>query len=49
VHCTGSSGTQAGLLAGFTALGARTRVIGIADETNGKTNGHGYGGWRTPP
>ena len=32
VHCTGSSGTQAGLLAGFAALGATTRVIGIADD-----------------
>lgn len=32
VHCTGSSGTQAGLLAGFAALGATTRVIGISDD-----------------
>ena len=32
VHCTGSSSTQAGLLAGFAALGAATRVIGIADD-----------------
>jgi len=32
VHCTGSSGTQAGLIAGFAALGASTRVIGVADD-----------------
>lgn len=32
VHCTGSSGTQAGLLAGFAVLGADTRVIGISDD-----------------
>ena len=32
VHCTGSSSTQAGLLAGFTALGIKTRVIGISDD-----------------
>jgi 1-aminocyclopropane-1-carboxylate deaminase len=32
VHCTGSSGTQAGLLAGFAALGVWTRVTGIADD-----------------
>lgn len=32
VHCTGSSSTQAGLVAGFAALGANTRVIGIADD-----------------
>jgi 1-aminocyclopropane-1-carboxylate deaminase len=32
VHCTGSSGTQAGLLAGFAALGASTRVLGVADD-----------------
>ncbi|MCW8879073.1 MAG: D-cysteine desulfhydrase family protein [Kangiellaceae bacterium] len=32
LHCTGSSSTQAGLLAGFTALGIKTRVIGIADD-----------------
>jgi 1-aminocyclopropane-1-carboxylate deaminase len=38
VHCTGSSGTQAGLLAGLAALGSPTRVIGVADddETDGK-------------
>lgn len=32
VHCTGSGSTQAGLLAGFTALGAQTRVIGVSDD-----------------
>jgi 1-aminocyclopropane-1-carboxylate deaminase len=32
VHCTGSSSTQAGLLAGFAALGASTHVIGIPDD-----------------
>ena len=32
VHCTGSSSTQAGLLAGFAALGIKTRVIGISDD-----------------
>jgi len=32
VHCTGSSSTQAGLLAGFAALGEPIRVIGIADD-----------------
>jgi 1-aminocyclopropane-1-carboxylate deaminase len=32
VHCTGSGSTQAGLLAGFRALGATTRVIGISDD-----------------
>ncbi len=32
VHCTGSSSTQAGLLAGFAALGIRIRVIGISDD-----------------
>jgi 1-aminocyclopropane-1-carboxylate deaminase len=32
VHCTGSSSTQAGLLAGFAALGRTTRVIGVADD-----------------
>jgi 1-aminocyclopropane-1-carboxylate deaminase len=32
VHTTGSSSTQAGLLAGFAALGMDTRVIGIADD-----------------
>lgn len=32
VHCTGSSSTQAGLLAGFSALGVRTTVIGVSDD-----------------
>lgn len=32
VHCTGSSSTQAGLLAGLTALGSPTCVIGVADD-----------------
>jgi 1-aminocyclopropane-1-carboxylate deaminase len=32
VHCTGSSSTQAGLVAGFAALGSRTQVIGVADD-----------------
>ncbi len=32
LHCTGSSSTQAGLLAGFAALGIGTRVIGVADD-----------------
>ena len=32
VHTTGSSSTQSGLLAGFAALKARTRVIGVADD-----------------
>ena len=32
VHCTGSSSTQAGLLAGFAALGVNTRIIGVADD-----------------
>ena len=32
VHCTGSSSTQAGLLAGFAALGEPVPVIGIADD-----------------
>lgn len=32
VHCTGSSSTQAGLLAGFAAIGSDTRVIGIPDD-----------------
>lgn len=32
VHCTGSSSTQAGLLAGFAALGIDTRVIGVSDD-----------------
>jgi 1-aminocyclopropane-1-carboxylate deaminase len=32
VHCTGSSGTQAGLLAGLAALGHAARVIGVSDD-----------------
>lgn len=32
VHCTGSSSTQAGLLAGFAALGVKTHVVGVADD-----------------
>jgi 1-aminocyclopropane-1-carboxylate deaminase len=32
VHCTGSSSTQAGLVAGFAALGSNTQVIGVADD-----------------
>ena len=32
VHCTGSSSTQAGLVAGFKALGVATKVIGIFDD-----------------
>lgn len=32
VHTTGSSSTQAGLLAGFKALGIKTRIIGVADD-----------------
>ncbi len=32
VHCTGSSSTQAGLLAGFAALSIRTRIIGVSDD-----------------
>jgi 1-aminocyclopropane-1-carboxylate deaminase len=32
VHCTGSSSTQAGLLAGFAALHAETRVLGVSDD-----------------
>lgn len=32
VHCTGSSSTQAGLLAGFAALEVETRVVGVADD-----------------
>ena len=39
VHCTGSSSTQAGLIAGFAALGGGPRVTGVADddETNEKS------------
>ncbi len=32
VHCTGSSSTQAGLVAGLAAIGETTRVIGIPDD-----------------
>jgi len=32
VHTTGSSSTQAGLLAGFKALGVKTHIIGVADD-----------------
>ena len=32
VHCTGSGSTQAGLLAGFAALNARIRIIGVSDD-----------------
>lgn len=32
VHCTGSSSTQAGLLAGFAALRSQIRVVGVSDD-----------------
>ena len=32
VHCTGSSSTQAGLIAGFAALDIKTKIIGISDD-----------------
>ncbi len=32
VHCTGSSSTQAGLLAGFAYMGQPMSVIGVADD-----------------
>ncbi len=32
VHCTGSSSTRAGLLAGFAALGEKICIVGIADD-----------------
>ena len=32
IHTTGSSSTQAGLLAGFAALGIKTQVIGVSDD-----------------
>lgn len=32
VHCTGSSSTQAGLLAGFAAIDSDIRVIGVSDD-----------------
>lgn len=40
VHTTGSSSTQAGLVAGFKALGVPTHIIGVADdrETSIKRN-----------
>jgi len=36
IHCTGSSSTQAGLLAGFAVLGINTRVIGVSDDDETK-------------
>jgi len=40
VHCTGSSSTQSGLVAGFAAMGENIRVIGVSDddETSIKRN-----------
>jgi len=32
VHCTGSSSTQAGLVAGFAAMDEKTSVIGVSDD-----------------
>ncbi len=32
IHCTGSSSTQAGLVAGFAVLGEKTVVIGVSDD-----------------
>ncbi|MDD9999187.1 MAG: D-cysteine desulfhydrase family protein [Rhodospirillaceae bacterium] len=32
VHCTGSSSTQSGLVSGFAAMEAGTRVIGVSDD-----------------
>lgn len=32
VHTNGSSSTQAGLVAGFKALGVKTKIIGVADD-----------------
>jgi 1-aminocyclopropane-1-carboxylate deaminase len=32
VHCTGSSSTQAGLVAGFAFMGESVKVIGVADD-----------------
>jgi 1-aminocyclopropane-1-carboxylate deaminase len=32
LHCTGSGSTQAGLLAGFAALGAKAVVVGVSDD-----------------
>ena len=39
IHTTGSSSTQAGLVAGFKALGVSTRVIGVADDGETKIKG----------
>lgn len=36
VHCTGSSSTQSGLVAGFAALGEKIRVIGVSDDDETK-------------
>jgi len=33
VHCTGSSSTQAGLVAGFALLGTDIKVIGVSDDS----------------
>jgi len=40
IHCTGSSSTQAGLVAGFKAMAHETQVIGVSDdaETSIKRN-----------
>ena len=32
VHCTGSGSTQAGLVAGFAAMGEKIHVIGVSDD-----------------
>lgn len=32
IHCTGSSSTQSGLVAGLAAMGSKTKVIGIPDD-----------------
>ncbi|NNE59550.1 MAG: D-cysteine desulfhydrase family protein [Woeseia sp.] len=37
LHCTGSGSTQAGLLAGFAALGIKTRIIGVSDDNETET------------
>ena len=39
VHCTGSSSTQAGLIAGFAYLGVNTKVIGVADDDETEIKG----------
>jgi 1-aminocyclopropane-1-carboxylate deaminase len=36
VHCTGSSSTQAGLIAGFAFIGEDIKVIGVADDNETK-------------